>query len=171
MENAMPSSANGPSPVSRKFAWLVGAMVAGGLLWTFGWFFFAARIEDQLPTTLARIVGPGASAECADAEVRGYPFRVGLFCETVSYANPAQRIVATSGAFRSAAQFYRPQHVVGEIDGPFMLDTSGLILRADWQLMQASVRAISNGLDRGSIDARKHQRQHRRGGAHPTLRP
>tara|TARA_R110000787_G_scaffold246851_1_gene352595 strand:+ start:85 stop:1095 length:1011 start_codon:yes stop_codon:yes gene_type:complete len=154
MENAMPSSANGQSPVSRKFAWLVGAMVTAGLLWTFGWFFFASRIEDQLPATLARIVGPGASADCAEAEVRGYPFRVGLFCETVSYANPAQRIVATSGAFRSAAQFYRPQHVVGEIDGPFMLDTSGLILRADWQLMQASVRAVSNGLDRGSIDAR-----------------
>ena len=150
----MPSSANGPSPVARKFAWLVGAMVAAGLLWTFGWFFFASRIEDQLPATLARIVGPGTSADCAGAEVRGYPFRVGLFCESVSYANPAQSISATSGAFRSAAQFYRPQHVVGEIDGPFMLDTSGLILRADWQLLQASVRATSNGLGRGSIDAR-----------------
>ena len=45
----MPSSANVSSPVSRKFAWLVGAIVAAGLLWTGGWYFFAATIEDHLP--------------------------------------------------------------------------------------------------------------------------
>ena len=150
----MPSPAHASSPTSRKFAWLAGAIIAGGLLWSIGWFFFAAKIENHLPATLAQIVGPDASAECAQAEVRGYPFRVGLFCETLSYTNTAESITATAGAFRSAAQFYRPQHVVAEIDGPLVLDDSGLVLRADWQVLQASAQAVTDGLDRGSIDAR-----------------
>ncbi|WP_417436521.1 DUF2125 domain-containing protein [Hoeflea sp.] len=150
----MPPSANVSSPASRKFAWLAGAIVAAVLLWTIGWFFFAARIEDHLPSTLAQITGPDATAGCTQADVRGYPFRVGLFCETLTYANTAEGITATAGAFRSAAQVYRPQHAVAEVDGPFVLDASGLILRADWQLLKASVQAVSDGLDRGSIEAR-----------------
>jgi len=150
----MPSSANVSSPVSRKFAWLVGAIVAAGLLWTGGWYFFAAKIVDHLPSTMTQIVGPDARAECANADVRGYPFRIGLFCEALSYTNAGEGITTTAGAFRSAAQIYSPQHAVAEVDGPLVLDASGLMLRADWQLLQASVQAVSDGLDRGSIDAR-----------------
>lgn len=149
----MPSPAKAPSPSSRKFAWLAGMIVAGCLLWTAGWFFFAAKIENHLPAVLAQIAGPGADAECTESDIRGYPFRFGLFCDTVAYTNTADGITATAGAFRSAAQFYRPGHAVAEIDGPLALTQSGLALRADWQLLKASVRAASDGLERGSIEA------------------
>lgn len=150
----MPSSANVPSPASRKFALLAGAIVAAVLLWTLGWFFFANRIEDHLPATLAQITGPDASADCREADVRGYPFRVGLFCETLTYTNAAEGITASAGAFRSAAQVYQPQHAVAEVDGPLVLDASGVAMRADWQLLKASVQATTDGLDRGSVEAR-----------------
>jgi len=149
----MPSPATSSSSISRKFAWLAGAVVAGGLLWTTGWYVFATRVETGLPATLAQFVGPAASAECTGADVRGYPFRFGVFCETVTYANADEGISANAGAFRSAAQVYRPQHAVAEIDGPLVLNTSGLALRADWQVLKASARAVTNGLDRGSIEA------------------
>jgi len=150
----MPSPAHASSPSSRKIAWLAGAIVAGILLWTIGWYFIATKVEEHLPATLAQIVGPDANAECTKADVRGYPFRFGLFCENLSYTNTAESITATTGALRSAAQFYQPQHVVAEIDGPLVLNESGLILRADWQLLQASIQATTDGLERGSIDAR-----------------
>lgn len=149
----MPSPAKAPSQSSRKFAWLAGVVVALCLLWTAGWFFFAAKIETHLPAVLAQIAGPGADAECAESDIRGYPFRFGLFCNTVAYTNTADGITATAGAFRSAAQFYRPGHAVAEIDGPLALTQSGLALRADWQLLKASVRAASDGIERGSMDA------------------
>jgi len=150
----MPSSANTSSPVSRKFAWLAGAAVASGLLWTAGWYAFAAKVKTELPATLAQLVGPAASAQCISADVRGYPFRFGVFCETLSYENTAEGISANAGAFRSAAQVYRPQHAVAEVDGPLMFNTSGLSLRADWQVLKASARAATNGLERGSVEAR-----------------
>lgn len=150
----MPSPAKAPSRISRKFAWLAGAIVAGGALWTGGWYAFAAKVETELPTALAQIVGPAAKAQCTDADVRGYPFRFGVFCEKLTYENAASGITANAGAFRSAAQVYRPQHAVAEIDGPLVLNSSDWIFRADWQVLQASAQAVTNGLDRGSIDAK-----------------
>ena len=150
----MPSPSSRPSPASRKFAWLAGGIVVACLLWTIGWFFFAMKVENHIPATLARLVGPSAIAQCTLPDVRGYPFRFGVFCDALSYENAAERITANAGAFRSAAQFYRPQHAVAEIDGPFTLNTPGLTMRTDWQLLQASIKAVSNGLDRASIDAR-----------------
>jgi hypothetical protein len=150
----MPSPANASSPASRKFAWLAAMIVAVGALWTAGWYFFAAKVESGLPITLAQLVGPAASAQCTDADVRGYPFRFGVFCETLSYENISEGITANAGAFRSAAQAYRPQHAVAEIDGPLIINTPDLVFRADWQILQASAQAVTDGLDRGSIDAK-----------------
>ncbi|KGF70668.1 hypothetical protein LL06_03800 [Hoeflea sp. BAL378] len=152
----MPTTTSGPSssPSSRKFGWLAAAIVGGCALWTLGWFLLAAQAERRLPETLARITGTDAAASCERAEVRGYPFRFGLFCQSLSYSNTAEDVSAAAGAFRSAAQFYRPGHVVAEIDGPLTVAAPGLAARIDWQMLQASVLAAPAGLDRGSLDGR-----------------
>lgn len=151
----MPStpSASPASPSSRKFAWLATAIVAGCVAWTIGWYLFAMKIETHLPATLAQIAGSNASAACGKAEVRGYPFRFGLFCDSMSYADTFQGVTASAGEFRSAAQFYRPAHVVAEIDGPLSIAAPGLDARIDWRVLQASVQAAPGGIDRGSLDA------------------
>lgn len=142
------------SSSSRKFGWLATAIVAGCIFWTIGWFLVAEKIEDQLPETLAGIAGANAKAGCENAEVRGYPFRFGVFCQTLSYANEDDRVTAISGEFRSAAQFYRPGHIVAEIDGPLAITAPGLDARVDWQVLQASVQATADGIRRGSLDGR-----------------
>lgn len=139
---------------SRKFGWLAATIIGGILLWTIGWFLFAARVEGHLPAALAEMTGANATADCANAEIRGYPFRFGVFCDSLSYADPAGGVTATTGAFRSAAQFYRPGHVVGEIDGPLALTAPGIGAQVDWQVLQASVYAAIHGINRGSLDGR-----------------
>lgn len=150
----MPSPARITPSSSRKFIWLGAAIVAGCLLWTLGWFLFAAQIKDHLPQALERITGPDARADCSAADVRGYPFRFGLFCEALSYTNTSDGVIASTGALRSAAQFYRPGHAVAEVDGPLAFASPSVNLRADWQSLQTSIRAVTDGLDRGSIDSR-----------------
>jgi len=107
-----------------------------------------------LPVAMQQIAGTDASAECANAEIRGYPFRFGLFCDRLGYINPKEALALEAGALRSAAQFYRPGHVVSEIDGPLLISAPGLELQIDWQILQSSIRATTVGLDRGSIDSR-----------------
>ena len=142
------------SRTSRKFGWLAVAIVAACALWTLGWFLVAARIEGQVPQTIAQLTGPNAAGDCEKAEVRGYPFRFGLFCEAMSYASSADNLTASAGSFRSAAQFYRPGHVVAEVDGPLSVAVPGIVTRIDWKVLQTSVHAALNGLNRGSLDVR-----------------
>ncbi|MCY0092490.1 DUF2125 domain-containing protein [Hoeflea ulvae] len=148
----MPSTSSASS--SRKFGWLVAAIVGAILLWTVAWFLFAARIESHLPEALAEMTGDEASADCVNSDIRGYPFRFGVFCDTLSYAHPGDGVAATTGAFRSAAQFYKPGHVVAEVDGPLALSAPGVEVRIDWQVLQASGVAAMHGIDRGSLDGR-----------------
>jgi len=149
----MPSTSTGSSS-SRKFGWLAAAIVGGVLLWTAGWFLFATRITDHLPVALAEMTGANATADCARADIRGYPFRFGVFCDTISYAAPAEGVTAMTGAFRSAAQFYKPGHIVAEIDGPLSFSAPEVEAHVDWQVLQASVNAAVHGLNRGSLDGR-----------------
>ncbi|OCW58271.1 DUF2125 domain-containing protein [Hoeflea olei] len=139
---------------SRKFVWLGLAVVGACVLWTAGWFVLAAQAERHLPETLARITGAQATASCDDPEIRGYPFRFGLFCRSLSYANAAEGLTATAGPLRSAAQVYNPGHAVAEIDGPLAVQGPGLAARVDWQLLQASVVADTTGIARASLDSR-----------------
>ncbi|WP_322989201.1 DUF2125 domain-containing protein [Hoeflea sp.] len=150
----MPSTNPATRPSSRRFVWLGVAILAAIALWTIGWYTVAARIEAHLPVAMQQIAGTDASADCANAEIRGYPFRFGLFCDRLGYINPKEALALEAGALRSAAQFYRPGHVVSEIDGPLLISAPGLELQIDWQILQSSIRATTVGLDRGSIDSR-----------------
>ncbi|MBU4528642.1 MAG: DUF2125 domain-containing protein [Hoeflea sp.] len=147
-------SGQSSSTSSRRFGWLAAAIVAGCVFWTIGWFLVAAKIEARLPETLAGITGANAKAGCENAEVRGYPFRFGLFCQTLSYASADDGVTAISGAFRSAAQFYRPGHIITEVDGPLAITAPGLDARVDWKVLQTSVQATADGVSRGSLDGR-----------------
>jgi hypothetical protein len=153
MENAMPSKTRSSSSTSRRFIWLAVTIVAVGVFWTLGWHLIAGRIETRLPESLRQIAGDGARAECANAEIRGYPFRFGLFCDRLTYRGGNTGIQAESGPLRSAAQFYRPNHVVSELDGPLAFSVPEGEGRVDWQGLQASVQATIGGLERGSLDS------------------
>lgn len=147
-----------PSPArssASRFIWLAVAIVAAIIAWTVAWHVIAARIEAQAVQFVDAIAENGARAQCANPVVRGYPFRFGLFCDHLSYSNPALQTRVEAGALRSAAQFYRPNHIVSELDGPVALELPSVSGRIDWQGMQMSTRASSNGLQRGSVEARE----------------
>lgn len=101
--------------LSRRFAWLAAAIVAGIALYTAGWFYVAGRLEAEVAETLANARTNGAEADCAEAEARGYPFRLGLFCDSVTYKDPTGLALDGTG-LRSAAQIYQPWRIVGELD-------------------------------------------------------
>lgn len=144
-----------PAPRStRRFFFLALAVIAAIGLYTAGWFYIAGRLEAQTRLAMERQAARGIEAECASPQAHGYPFRIGLICESTAWREPAGGIAISAGALRSAAQVYAPRHVVGEIDGPAELDLPGLVpLRADWQSLQASVRASEPLPSRASLQA------------------
>jgi len=141
-----------PSAGSRKIRWLAIGILLFLVVYSGAWFFAANRIETQLPAFLSENKGIGSSAECGGMSVRGFPFRIGLFCDTVRLDDAAHGASASFGALRSAAQVYRPGHAVVELDGPAEIRVSpGLTVSVDWSLLHASVQATLSGLDRTSM--------------------
>jgi hypothetical protein len=102
--------------MSRRFAWFAFAIVAAIGLYTAGWFYAASRLEGEVASVIARARASGAEADCTNAQARGYPFRIGLFCDGVAWSDRSARTALTGMGLRSAAQVYQPTRIVGELD-------------------------------------------------------
>ena len=137
--------------VSRKMARLAIGIFVFIALYT-GLWFYAARQAESYVTRLLAVPGvDGLSGECAGLDVSGYPFRIGLFCDSVKLDDVSIGASFTSGALRSASQIYNPGHAVIELDSPaeFRM-TPDLAAAATWDTLRASLRAGLSGLSRFS---------------------
>ena len=95
----------------------------------------------------------GRRAGCENLEARGYPFRIGVFCDSVMYEDATGGVGFRARAFRSAAQVYSPLHIIGELDGPARVEAPGFsAFELDWAGMRASVRLTSALPERVSVE-------------------
>lgn len=128
--------------MSRRFFWFGMAIIAAILLYTAGWFYAADRLMEELRAALADFSrGGGSRVVCEEPAVRGYPFRIGVFCDATYFERAAAGLSMSTGAFRSAAQIYQPRRMVAEAEGPARVLLPGLVpLDLTWQGLRASAR-------------------------------
>ncbi len=125
-------------------------LVAGG---TLGWKFLASELETRLHDRIEHLAKQGKVFQCSDQRVEGFPFRVGLFCDDIVFEDTARKIILKAGKFRSAAQFYQPGFIVGELDSPAELKLAqlgGFDLR--WKLARSSTRLSLGGIRSISVN-------------------
>lgn len=141
-----------PSSPTLKLIGLTVIIIVAICAYTAGWFYMSGRLQSEVSSEIAQISKrTGERASCDNLAVRGFPFRLGLFCDTVLYENALSGLAASAGAFRSAAQVYDPRTVVGEVDGPGRLQLPGLPtvdlawkdLRFSGELDKPQPRAVS----------------------------
>lgn len=151
------TSSQEPKPYSsRRFLWLALFIVLlfGG--YSAGWFWFADRAKQEVQQRIAKLNQNGVSADCVNPTVRGFPFRIGLFCDRVEYENTNMRISASAGSLRTAAQVYQPMRTVLELDGPLTVTAPDLPqLKLNWDLLHASARIARPLPERVSVETRK----------------
>jgi hypothetical protein len=124
----------------RRMVWLAVFIVVlfGG--YSAGWYYVGNLLESEVRTALADANEKGLDADCANPTARGYPFRIGLYCDTVSF-DDRKSVSVSAGAFRSAAQIYNPFRIIGELDGPATVDVKPEApVKLEWQTLRASVR-------------------------------
>lgn len=141
IDATMPSDESRKPNYSRRFLWLALFIVVlfGG--YSVGWFYLADRLEAEAKSNLAALNRGGVVAECTNPVARGYPFRLGLFCDRVAFDDARQGISVSAGNFRSVGQIYDPAHLIAEIDGPARIDIPQTQpLDVDWSNLRASVR-------------------------------
>jgi hypothetical protein len=138
----MPSSQETPSNYSRRIKWLGIGVLAFIALYTGAWFWGASYLKGEIGKALAAQSASGQKTDCANLDIKGYPFRAGLFCDTLTFEDPSQRISVKLGALRSATQVYDPMRGIVELDGPLELSLpDGSAVSATWSLLHASGRA------------------------------
>lgn len=145
---------NGPVPrkQSRKLLWLALAILIVLAGYSAVWFVLAGQMKSRLATVLDQPNTAGVAGQCTDMDVRGFPFRIGVFCNQVKVDDTRHGISASFGALRSAAQVYAPGHSVLELDGPAEIRmTPGTSISANWTQMQASAVVNTGGLNRTSL--------------------
>ncbi|OHV82053.1 DUF2125 domain-containing protein [Rhizobium sp. LCM 4573] len=144
-------AASSRSGVSRKLWFLASAVLVVIALYTAGWFYAASVLKEKTLALLGSQEAKGVSAACTDAEYRGYPFRIGLFCSQVAVDDRNNGISATFGQLRSAAQIYNPGHIVWELDSPAVVRTGhGLTVSSTWENFQSSLVTKLKGVERTS---------------------
>lgn len=144
-------AASSRTSITRKIWMLAIGVLAVIALYTAGWFYAASALKEKTLAVLGSQEENGISAECVDAEYKGYPFRIGLFCSGVRLDDRNSGISATLGPLRSAAQVYDPGRIVWEADGPAQVRTShGLTVTSTWENMQSSLSARARGVERSS---------------------
>ena len=132
-----------PAPnFGRRIKWLGIAAALVAVLYSGGWFWLAREGERRLDIVIAETANSGRTAECVNRQIKGYPFRLGLFCDKTAFADDERGIVFNAGALRSAAQVYNPKHAIVELDGPAFVETQDIPpVELNWSLLNASVRA------------------------------
>lgn len=136
----------------RKTGILVGVVVLLIVALSGGWYWAADKLDETVRAVSARLSDSGKRLDCNEQDVAGYPFRIGLRCASLIYEDPQAGISVTGGALRSAAQLYRPGHVVAELDSPVDLSLPGLApLTLDWENLQSSSRINTSGPQRASL--------------------
>ena len=151
----MPSSNENPTRYSGRIKWLGITVLIFIALYTGAWFWGASKLKESLGAALAQASADGRTAECADLDVGGYPFRIEVRCARTAIDDPSQQLSASAGAIRTAAQIYDPFNGVAEMDGPLELSLpGGKKVAARWSLLHASARAAQPLPKRASLEAR-----------------
>lgn len=144
------------NPSASRFYWLAGFIVAVIALYCGVWFYLASQLESRSRALLTDLGNRDIVADCRDLDVRGFPFRLGVYCSAVDAQDAATDTVVSTGGFRSAAQVYKPNHIISELDGPVSVASGlGVLADLDWNVLRSSTVFNLSGLDRASLESRE----------------
>ncbi|QPC85678.1 DUF2125 domain-containing protein [Mesorhizobium sp. NBSH29] len=150
-----PADTKAAPSTSRRFMYLAAfilLLIAG---YSAGWYYLAGKLTERTKAVVAALNHDGVTAECGNMTVRGYPFRLGVYCDTIAYHGAGENdLFATLGGLRTAAQVYDPLKIVAEVNGPLRTRIPGKTqIWLDWDNLRGSARIARPLPQRISLEA------------------
>jgi hypothetical protein len=138
----------------RRWTWLVIVIVllAGG--YSAVWLYVAGQLEAMAAQAIAEFNRAGGrSADCANPAARGFPFGIGLNCDSIRFED-AEKMALSAAAFRSSVQVYNPFDATAELDGPARVAVpGGAVFAFNWGKLRADAALAMDFPNRVSIEA------------------
>ncbi|MEM9277549.1 MAG: DUF2125 domain-containing protein [Pseudomonadota bacterium] len=140
----------------KKTLILLFIVVAFGAAWSTGWYFVAGQVEQALAIAKTRLQSQDKLLQCPNEEIGGFPFRISVTCDEMSYFDNQKGFFLEAGALRSAAQAYQPGKAVVELDGPAVLTVAhSETFDVQWKSLRASLFAGLGGVEKFSTVGRE----------------
>jgi len=137
-----------PSSVSsgrnrRGFLFLACGVLIAAIAYTAGWFYLADKLEARAKSDLAGLGAKGISANCENLHISGYPFRIEIVCDSISWQRRNAGISFLAGRISSGSPVYAPRSLTNEITGPAFIGIPGLLpLELRWDKLVTSSELI-----------------------------
>ncbi len=134
------SGMNAPKARKRPIALLVilVVLIAG---YTAGWFYIANRLEARARADMAKLAAQGVGVKCEDLRMGGYPLRVNVICDSISWQRPSEGMSFRAGRFTSGSPVYAPRSLSNDLTGPAFIEFPGLEpLEVNWSRFTSNTR-------------------------------
>ncbi|MFQ0814291.1 hypothetical protein AVM02_12810 [Brucella anthropi] len=131
---------NAPKARKRPIALIVILLVlAAG--YTAGWFYIANRLEARARADMARLAAQGVGVKCEELHMGGYPLRVNVICDSISWQRPSEGMSFRAGRFTSGFPVYAPRSLSNDLTGPAFIEFPGLApLEVNWSKFTSNTR-------------------------------
>ncbi|WP_343312954.1 DUF2125 domain-containing protein [Brucella sp. BE17] len=116
-------------------------LVIFAVIYTVGWFYVAGRVETRARADMAKLAAQGIGVRCEDLRTGGYPVRVNVICDSISWQRPSAGMAFRAGRFTSGAPVYAPYSLRNALTGPAFVEFPGLTpLQVDWSSFTSNTR-------------------------------
>ncbi len=131
------TSSNRPHRRRTGFVlWPAILLVLIAAAYSFAWFHYAGVIRAKTVQALASFGRGGATFDCGNSRVEGFPLEFTFNCDAVRYADPDRGSFASTSALHASAKVYDPRRVEVEFIGPSQAEAPGLgRIELNWQAL------------------------------------
>lgn len=145
------SSRTGKTSISVKVLRLGIVVFLLATAYCVAWYYSAGLITARVERLFDGNNRFAAAVDCQNRDLRGFPFRFGLFCSSVAIDDVSRGISGSFGEFRSAALVYQPGKILWELDGPGIIRSAdGLTISSQWSKLRSSLHTGFSGMSSGS---------------------
>jgi hypothetical protein len=132
-----------------KRLWLIlfGLVVVLAGLYTGGWYYATGFVRTNVLKALGQQNSAGIAGKCENMAFNGFPFSIGLTCDTVTVDNQTRGVSTSFDRLSASAPVFQPNHVSWSLKSPAELRTTeGLAVSAEWADLQSNLVAKGRGI-------------------------
>ncbi|WP_439889502.1 DUF2125 domain-containing protein [Brucella melitensis] len=109
--------------------------------YTAGWFYIADRLEAKARADMARLDAQGVGVQCENLHMGGYPLRINVVCDSISWQRPSEGMAFRAGKFSSSSPLYAPYSLTNALTGPAFIEFPGISpLEVNWSKFTSNTR-------------------------------
>lgn len=139
----MMSSATPAKRSRRNVIILALLLVLVVTIYTFVWIYIADKIEARANHDLAELSAQNISVRCENLNTQGFPLRINVVCDGISWQRPAAGISFLAGKLSSGFPVYAPRSLTNALTGPALIEFPGIEpLEVNWSSFTSNTQLV-----------------------------